>query len=82
MAYNKFQKHVNGAEPRQKFKKQCLKSKNIIFESEQIQIGCKVQNIYDFYSSSNYLQINMFIGNKLDKSIDHFKLDFKTTSNL
>lgn len=64
MIYNKFQKFVPQGEARHKLKKQCLKNKNILYENEQIQIGCKVTALYDFYSSENHLQINIFIGNK------------------
>jgi hypothetical protein len=82
MNYAYFQKYLLGADHRIRFKKQCLKSKNILFENEQLQIGCKVVPLYDIYTSSNYLQVNLFIGNKTDKPIDSFKLDFRGSPNL
>lgn len=82
MNYINIQKHLNTLELRSKYKKQCLKVKNILFENDQLQIGCKVNPFYDFYSSTNYLQLNFFIGNKTDRPIDHFSLDFRATSNL
>ena len=60
------QKHLPTLDSKLKYKKQCLKVKNILFENEQLQIGCKILPLYDFYSSRNYLQINLFIGNKTD----------------
>jgi hypothetical protein len=69
MNYSKFQKYVGQGEIKQKFKKQCLKQKNILFENEQMQIGCKISPLYDFYASENYLQINLFIGNKTDRPL-------------
>lgn len=82
MSANNFQKYVTNADQRQKFKKQCLKGKNILYENDQLQIGCKIIPLYDFYSSSNYLQINLFIGNKTDKTLDNFRVDFRGTNNL
>jgi hypothetical protein len=77
-----FQKYITNTDQRQKFKKQCLKNKNILFENDQLQIGCKIIPLYDFYSSFNYLQINLFVGNKTDKALDNFKVDFRGTNNL
>lgn len=82
MNYPLFQKHLPQSELRSRFKKQCLKPKNILFENEHLQIGCKVGPLYDLYSSSNYLHISLFIGNKSDKPLDSFRLDFRGTSNL
>ena len=65
-----------------KFRKQCLKAKNILFENENLQIACKVSSFYDFYSSRNYLQMQMFIGNKSQKKIHNFSLHYKGTRNL
>jgi hypothetical protein len=81
MNYPQFQKHVH-QDQRSKFKKQCLRPKNILFENDQMQIGCKVVPLYDFYSSTNYLQINLFIGNKTDRPMDNFKVDFRGTNNI
>ena len=67
MNYPLFQKYITQSEPKNKFKKQCLKNKNILFENEHLQIGCKISPLYDIYSSTNYLHISLFIGNKTDK---------------
>jgi Fe-S cluster biosynthesis and repair protein YggX len=77
-----FQKYLAVGDSRVRFKKMCLKSKNILFENEQIQIGCKIQPLYDIYSSTNHLLISLFVGNKTGKSIDSFQLEFKGTPNL
>ena len=62
-------RQLSSHEARSKFKKQCLRGKNILFENEQLQVGCKIHSFYDFYSSQNYLQINLFVGNKTDRPI-------------
>ena len=74
MLYPSFQKHITQPDQKVKFKKQCLKDKNILFENDQLQLGCKVVPLYDFYSSQNYLQINLFIGNKTDRPLESFRL--------
>lgn len=82
MNYPHLQKYLSVGDSRSRFKKMCFKPKNILFENEQIQIGCKVQPLYDIYSSTNHLQIGLFIGNKTEKPIESFKLEFKGTPNL
>lgn len=82
MNYPYFQKYLTLPEQRLRFKKHALKNKNILFENEHLQIGCKVTPLYDFYSSTNYLQLNLFIGNKTDRNIPTFSLDFKGTNSL
>ena len=82
MHYPHFQKYLGATEQKQKHKKQCLRQKNILLENEQLQIGCKIIPLYDFYSSTHYLQINLFIGNKTDRPMDSFQLDFRGTPNV
>lgn len=78
----KLNKYLPTAESRLKFRKQCLKSKNILFENDCLQIGCKVLPFYDFYSSKNYLQVQLFIGNKTARRLQAFKIAYKGTENL
>lgn len=78
----KFNKLIPSPEGRTKFKKQCLKTKNILLENDTVQLGCKILPFYDFYSSKHYLQIQIFIGNKTNKKITNFSLSFKGTPNL
>ena len=79
---SKFNKLVGSPEARLKYKKQCLKSKNILFENDSLQIGCKILSFYDFYSSKNYLQMQIFIGNKTNKKLQRFNIHYRGTSNL
>ena len=53
-----------------------MKGKNILYENDCIQIGCKLTGFYDFYSSKNLLVI------KLKKKIQNFNIHYKGTSNL
>ena len=78
----KFNKFVSSPESRLKFKKQCLKAKNILFENDNLQIATKLSPFYDFYTSRNYLQMQIFIGNKTQKKIQNFHLHYKGTRNL
>lgn len=79
---SKFNKLIASPEARLKFKKQCLKIKNILFENDSVQIGCKILPFYDFYSSRNYLQMQIFIGNKTNKKIQRFSVQYRGTANL
>lgn len=79
---SKLNKLVSSPEARLKFRKQCLKPKNILFENDSLQIGCKVSSFYDFYSSRNYLHMQIFIGNKTHRKIHNFTLHYKGTRNL
>ena len=76
------QKYLPSSSHKSKYKKQCLRQKNILFQNDQLQLSCKIISIYDFYSSSNYLQINLFIGNKTTQPIDLFRIEFRGTNNL
>ena len=78
----KLNKYITSSEGRTKFKKQCLKVKNILFENDCIQIGCKMSPFYDFYASKNYMQMQIFVGNKTQKKIQNFSLHYKGTPNL
>ena len=78
----KANKYLPSAEAKIKYKKQSLKPKNILFENESIQIGCKVTPFYDFYSSKNFLMIQIFVGNKTQKKIQNFSIHYKGTPNL
>lgn len=80
--YPNFQKYVTTPEGRTKFKKQCLRRKNILFENEQVQLGCKVTPLYDFYSSQHYALINLFVGNKTNQPIQDFSLKLRGSPNL
>lgn len=79
---SKFNKLICSPDARLKYKKQCLKNKNILFENDSIQIGSKILPFYDFYASKNYLQMQIFIGNKTNKKLQRFNLQYKGTSNL
>ena len=79
---SKFNKLVGSPEARLKYKKQCLKSKNILFENDSLQIGCKILPFYDFYSSKNFLQMQVFIGNKTNKKLQRFNIQYRGTANL
>ena len=80
--YSKFNKFVSSPEARLKFKKQCLKPKNILFENDALQIACKVLPFYDFYTSTNYLQMQLFVGNKTNRKLQNFTIHYKGTPNL
>ncbi len=69
-----FTKYLPSPENRKKFKRQCLKVKNILEENESIQIGCKIEKLYDFYTSKNFVQVNIFIGNKMSKPIERYSI--------
>lgn len=79
---SKFNKFIGSAEARLKYKKQCLKNKNILFENDSVQIGCKILGFYDFYSSKNFLQMQIFIGNKTNKKMQRFSIQYRGTPNL
>ena len=79
---SKFNKLIGSPEARLKYKKQCLKNKNILFENDSVQIGCKIIHFYDFFTSKNYLQMQMFIGNKTNKKLQRFNIKYRGTSNL
>ena len=79
---SKFNKFCTSPDTRLKFKKQCLKPKNILFENDHFQIASKLTPFYDFYTSRNYLQIQIFIGNKTHNKIHNFTLHYKGTRNL
>jgi hypothetical protein len=38
--------------------------------------------MYDFYTSQFYLQINIFIGNNSNKTIEKYEISFQGTNNL
>ena len=59
-----------------------MKGKNILYENDCIQIGCKLTGFYDFYSSKNFIQMQIFVGNKTQKKIQNFNIHYKGTSNL
>ncbi len=46
---SKFNKLIDSPEAHLKYKKQCLKNKNILFENDSVQIGCKIIPFYDFF---------------------------------
>jgi hypothetical protein len=79
---SKFNKLIVSPEARLKYKKQCLKNKNILFENDSVQIGSKIMPFYDFYTSKNYLQMQIFIGNKTQRKLQRFNLHYKGTANL
>lgn len=79
---SKISKHLPTPESKFKYRKQCLKPKNILFENDSLQLGCKVLPFYDFYSSKNYLQLQLFIGNKTSRRLQSFRISYKATSNL
>lgn len=79
---SKFNKLVGTPEARLKYKKQCLKVKNILFENDSVQIGCKILPFYDFYASRNYLLMQIFIGNKTSRRLQRFSTQYRGTSNL
>ena len=80
--HSKFNNFVNSQEAKLRFRKQCLKQKNILFENDKLQIASKTSVFYDFYSSRNYLQMQIFIGNKTPKKIHNFSIHYKGTRNL
>lgn len=67
---------------RTKYKLSVLKPKSILFENEGLQIGLKHSLIYDFYSSKYYLQLSVFFGNKSNKSIKDFQIEYKGNPEL
>lgn len=79
---SKFNKLIGSSDAKLKYKKQCIKNKNILFENDSIQIGSKILPFYDFYASKNYLQIQIFIGNKTNKKLQRFNIQYRGTSNL
>ena len=78
----KANKYLHSSELKLKYKKQCLKTKNILYENDCVQIGCKFLPFYDFYSSKNFVQMQIFVGNKTQKKIQNFTIHYKGTSNL
>lgn len=79
---SKLNKLIGTPDGRFKYKKQCLKVKNILFENDSVQIGCKILPFYDFYSSRNYLLMQIFVGNKTNKKFTRFNIHYKGTPNL
>lgn len=80
--HSKFNKFLPTQDARLKFRKQTLKLKNILFENDNIQIASKLTPFYDFYSSRNFLHMQIFIGNKTARKIPTFTLHFRGTPNL
>lgn len=82
MQNSKLNKYLVTPESKVKYRKQCLKQKNILYENDSVQIGCKLLPFYDFYTSRNYLQLQVFIGNKTNHRLQAFKVAYKGTRNL
>ena len=75
-------KTLDTEEKRNKYRLSVLKAKSILFENDSLQIGLKSSLIYDFYSSKYYLQLAVFFGNKTNKPIKDFQIEYKGNSSL
>lgn len=80
--HGKLDKLVVSRESKCRFKKQSLKAKNVLFENDHVQLATKVLPFYDFYTSSYYVQLQVFVGNKTDRKLSGFVLAYRGTNNL
>ena len=53
-----------------------------MFENEHIQIGYKSQAVYEnIHNFQNFIELNLFIGNKTNDVIKDFQIEYKADKN-